>query len=51
MPKQKGDEQTQETPGGEEIPIPSREEVFRDLGEAAKPAKPLPERDSGTEQG
>jgi hypothetical protein len=26
----------QETPTGHEIPVPSREEVFRDLGKVAK---------------
>jgi hypothetical protein len=43
MPKQNGDEPTQETQPkkGEptEIPIPTREEVFRDLGKVAKPRK------------
>lgn len=50
MPKQNGAEPTQETPAGEEIPIPTREEVFRDLGKAAKNAKPLPEREGRTEE-
>jgi hypothetical protein len=39
MPKKNGDEPTQETPKGAEIPIPTREEVFRDLGKVAKPRK------------
>jgi hypothetical protein len=47
MPKQNGDEPTQETQPkkGEpaEIPIPTREEVFRDLGKVAKSRKPPPE--------
>ena len=52
MPKTNGNEPTQETQpryedGAEgpetEIPIPTREEVFRDLGKSAKPRKPLPD--------
>lgn len=50
MPKQNGDELTQETPQGEAIPIPTREEVFHDLGKAAKPAKPLPEHEGGEKE-
>ena len=46
MPKKNGDEPTQETQPVEgepvEIPIPTREEVFRDLRQAAKPRKPPP---------
>ena len=30
---------TQKTPKGAEIPIPTRGEVYRDLGEMAKPRK------------
>lgn len=54
MPKKNGDEPTQETqPQYEDgatgpptdIPIPTREEVFRDLGKVAKPRKPPPEKD------
>jgi len=46
MPKTNGDGPTQETQPKteaepEEIPIPTREEVFRDLG---KVARPKPER-------
>ncbi len=37
MPKKNGDEPTQETPAGAEIPIPTRKDVFRDLGKVAKP--------------
>jgi hypothetical protein len=44
MPKSNGHKPTQETVPKEgppaEIPIPTREEVFRDLDEMAKPAKP-----------
>jgi hypothetical protein len=40
MPKSNGDHPTQETEQGAEIPIPTREEVFRDLGKVAKPEKP-----------
>jgi len=40
MPKHNGDEPTQETTPAKgeptEIPIPTREEVFRDLGKVAK---------------
>jgi hypothetical protein len=36
-------EPTQYTPKGHEIPIPTREQVFRDLEKVAKPRKPLPE--------
>jgi hypothetical protein len=31
---------TQQTPTGHEIPVPTREEVLRDLGKVAKPKKP-----------
>jgi hypothetical protein len=31
---------TQHTPKGAEIPVPSRRDVFRDLGKVAKPRKP-----------
>jgi hypothetical protein len=34
------DEETQYTPKGEEIPIPDRSEVFRDLEKVAKSRKP-----------
>lgn len=30
----------QKTPAGHEIPVPSREEVFRDLGKVAKSEPP-----------
>lgn len=30
---------TQQTPEGHEIPVPHREDVFRDLEKAAKPRK------------
>jgi hypothetical protein len=47
MSKTNGHKPTQETLPKEgppaEIPIPSREEVFRDLGKVAKPRKPPPE--------
>jgi hypothetical protein len=36
MPKSNGHEPTQETPQGAEIPIPTKEQVFRDLGKVAK---------------
>ncbi len=43
MPKKNGNEPTQETQPAKgepaEIPIPTREEVFRDLGKVAKPRK------------
>ena len=43
MPKTNGDHPTQETQPKEgppaEIPIPTREEVFRDLGKVAKPRR------------
>jgi hypothetical protein len=43
MPQTNGNEPTQETQPKEgsptEIPIPTREEVFRDLGKVAKPRK------------
>ena len=52
MPKSNGNEPTQETqpqkkPDGtvadpDEIPIPTREEVLRDLGKVAKPKKERP---------
>lgn len=44
MPKGNGHEPTQETEPEKgdpvEIPIPTRKEVFRDLGKVAKPRKP-----------
>jgi hypothetical protein len=43
------DESTQETPGGHTIPVPAREDVFRDLGKAAKPLRPG--RNGGDERG
>jgi len=46
MPKPNGSEPTQETPAGAEIPIPTRDEVFRDLGKVAKPRKPSVPDDS-----
>ncbi len=54
MPKKNGNEPTQETTParGEpvEIPIPTREEVFRDLGKVAKPRRPdLADREGGAE--
>lgn len=49
MPKSNGDGPTQPTDPAEgdpvEIPIPTREEVFRDLGKVAKPPKPAPDED------
>ncbi len=33
------DEATQETPEGHTIPVPTREEVLRDLSKVAKPAE------------
>ena len=43
MPKTNGDGPTQETLPAEgepvEIPIPTREEIFRDLGKVARPRK------------
>ena len=35
-------ERTQYTPKGHEIPIPTKEQVFRDLEKVAKPRKPVP---------
>lgn len=44
MPKTNGDGPTQTTQPAEgepvEIPVPTREEVFRDLGKVAKARKP-----------
>jgi len=40
MPDDKQDEgPTQETPQGYKIPVPTREEFFRDLEKVAKPRK------------
>ncbi len=41
MPKESEPEPTQYTPQGHEIPIPSKEQVFRDLEKVAKPRKPV----------
>ncbi|MEE9202309.1 MAG: hypothetical protein V3U31_03845 [Dehalococcoidia bacterium] len=35
---------TQKTPTGYEIPVPTREEVMRDLAKVAKPAESTPRR-------
>jgi hypothetical protein len=51
MPKTNGDGPTQTTQPAEgepaEIPIPTREEVLRDLGKVAKPPKPPTPDESG----
>lgn len=39
MPERPAKPKTQKTPKGVEIPIPTRGEVYRDLGEMAKPRK------------
>ena len=39
MAKTNGTEPAQTTPKGAEIPVPTREEVFRDLGKVARPRK------------
>lgn len=53
MPKQNGDKPTQKThpAKGEpiDIPIPTREEVLRDLGKVAKPRKPRPDEKPSAE--
>ena len=46
MDKKPKDERTQTTEKGYEIPIPTREEVFRDLGKVAKPRKNPPPDES-----
>jgi len=38
-------EPTQETPQGHEIPVPTREQVLRDLKKVAKPKPKKAERD------
>ncbi len=38
------DEPTQYTPQGYEIPVPTKEQVLRDLERVAKPRKPLRKR-------
>jgi hypothetical protein len=52
MPKSNGDGPTQESQPKEgepvEIPIPTREEVFRDLGKVAKPRKRSTEPNEAT---
>lgn len=51
MPKKNDDGPTQTTQPAEgepmEIPVPTREEVFRDLGKIAKPRKSPPSADDG----
>ncbi len=44
----KPEDPTQETPEGHTIPVPTREDVFRDLEKVAKP-KPS-QRESGPEK-
>ena len=39
MGKKNGDEPTQQTEQGAEIPIPTRKDVFRDLAKVAKSRK------------
>jgi hypothetical protein len=39
MPENPEKEPTQYTPQGHEIPIPTKEQVFRDLEKVAKPRK------------
>lgn len=55
MPKTNGDGPTQTTQPAEgepvEIPVPTREEVFRDLGKVAKPRKTDPSADDDGEGG
>ncbi len=50
MPQTNGDGPTQDTQPQEgepvEIPVPTREEVFRDLGKVAKPRKNPPPDES-----
>lgn len=49
MPDDNGDEPTQTTPEGAEIPIPTREDVFRDLGKVAKPRKRPTDDETGVD--
>ena len=44
MPKRSSEPQTQKTPKGAEIPVPTRGEVYRDLAEIAKGTKPTSAR-------
>jgi hypothetical protein len=39
MPEDPEEEPTQHTPKGAEIPVPTREEVLRDLRKVAKPSR------------
>jgi len=39
MAEEPEDEPTQHTPKGAEIPVPTREEVLRDLEKVAKPSR------------
>jgi hypothetical protein len=47
MPEEPKDEPTQHTPKGAEIPVPTKEQVLRDL---EKVAEPLRERRNGDAQ-
>jgi hypothetical protein len=49
MPEEPEDEPTQRTSEGAEIPIPSKEDVFRDLEKVAKKPKSR-DRNGGTEK-
>lgn len=51
MPKTNGEGPTQETPAGAEIPVPTRDEVFRDLGKVAKPRTPPLDQDDDSADG
>ena len=42
-------DETQQTPAGHEIPVPSREAVFRDLEKVARGKRDEPERDGPSE--
>jgi hypothetical protein len=43
--KSKDEQPTQRTPKGHNIPVPTREQVFRDLEKVAKPRPKRAERD------
>jgi hypothetical protein len=47
----KGESEVQRTPTGHEIPVPSREEVLRDLAKVARAEPPEPSEDESDGRG
>lgn len=50
MEQDKEDQETQETPQGHTIPVPKREDVFRDLEKVAKPRRDESDDDASEDE-